>query len=90
MLAPRSEPSAEEIKAMFTEDAEFEAEIAALKAQIAGVWIKRAPVHARLVEYKRRVREQRLGAAMIEKIRQVGETGTLPEEPKPIPEYRRI
>jgi hypothetical protein len=74
MLAPRSEPSAEEIEAMFTEDAEFEAEIAQLKAQIAGVWIKRAPIHARLVEYKRRCREQRLGAAMIEKIRRVGES----------------
>ena len=52
--------------------------------------ISRAPVHARLVEYKCRVREQRLGAAMIEKIRRVGATGELPEEPKPIPEYRRI
>jgi hypothetical protein len=79
MLAPRSEPTEQEIEAMFTQDAEFEAEIAELKAQIAGVWIKRAPVHARLVEYKRRCREQRLGAAMIEKIRRVGEMGDLSE-----------
>ena len=67
-------------RAGYREDAEFEAEIAELKARIAGVWIKRAPVHARLVDYKRRAREQRLVAAMLEKIRKAT---------KPIPEYRR-
>jgi hypothetical protein len=79
MLA-RAEPSADEVEAMFREDAQFEAEIAELKAQIAALWVERAPVHARLVEYKRRCREERLGAAMLEKIRRVGE---------PTSDYRR-
>jgi hypothetical protein len=75
MLA-RAEPSADEVEAMYAQAAQYEAEIAALnaehKAQVAEVWIRYAPVHARLIEYKRRAREERLGAVMLEKIRAVG------------------
>jgi hypothetical protein len=91
MLAPRREPSAEEIDQLEAEVAAFMARINAHKSQIADLWAQCAPDYWRLRECKRRKREQRLGPALIEKIRRVGETGMLPdEEPKAANEFRRI
>jgi hypothetical protein len=88
MLAPRSEPTDEELDQLEVEVAAFMAQINAHKAEVAALWAQCAPDYWRLRECKRRKREQRLGPTLLAKIRSVGETGELPEEPKA--EFRRI
>jgi hypothetical protein len=85
MLA-RTDPTDEELDRMEKEVADFQEKIAVRKTESAALWALCAPSYWRLREHKRRKREERMGAEMLEKIRRLGETGQL-EEPKAV---RRI